>query len=166
LPSEKILDQKKEYVAQLAQRIKGSIAGVLVEYKGINVADDTALRNELRKAGVQYTVVKNTLLSLAAADAGITGLDSVLTQTTALATSPDDYIAAARILCKVGEKNKAIKVKAGFMDGKFVDAAQVEALAKLPSREILLSTVLCAFNAPIASFARAIKAVAEQKEAA
>ena len=99
MPSEKILEKKKKEVASVAEKLKSACAGVIVEYKGINVADDTKLRRELREANVSYTVVKNTILSRAAKEAKLEGLDPVLEGTTALAVSEDDYVAAARILC-------------------------------------------------------------------
>ena len=146
MPSEKILEQKKQAVADLAEKIKGSCAGVLVEYKGINVADDTKLRKELREAGVSYSVVKNTLLSRAAKEAGVDGLDPVLEGTTALAVSVEDHVAAARILCKF------VKVKSGFVDGMVMSSAEVEELAKLPSKEVLVAKALGGLNAPISGF--------------
>ena len=100
MPSEKVLEQKKQQVAELVELIKGSVAGVLVDYKGINVADDTALRKELREAGVKYSVVKNTLLGLAAKETGLDDLSKVLEGTTGFAISPEDHTAAARILKK------------------------------------------------------------------
>ncbi len=103
MPSTVILEKKQAQVAALAERIKGSIAGVVVDYKGINVEDDTKLRRELREAGVEYTVVKNTLLKRAAEDAGLEGLDPILEGTTAIATSADDYVASARILQKYAD---------------------------------------------------------------
>ena len=99
MPSAKVLEQKQAIVAELTERLKNSVTGVLVNYKGINVADDTALRKELREAGVQYSVVKNTLLSRACEEAELTGLQTTLAGTTALATCDEDYAAAARILC-------------------------------------------------------------------
>ncbi|MDR0531050.1 MAG: 50S ribosomal protein L10 [Oscillospiraceae bacterium] len=162
MPSEKILEQKKAAVAALADTLRNSVTGVLVEYKGISVADDTKLRRDLREAGVVYTVVKNTQLELAAKAAGIDGLDPFLTGTTALATSPSDYAAAARILSKYALTSKTFKLKTGFLDGKVVDSSKLDALAKLPTREILLATVCNAFQAPIAAFARAMQAVAEK----
>ncbi len=152
MPSEKILEQKKQIVAELTEKLKSACAGVIVDYKGINVADDTKLRRELREAGVDYFVVKNTLLSRAAKEAGIEGLDSVLEGTTALAVSKDDHVAAARILCKFAEKNKSIKPKAGFVEGKAIDVAEVENLSKLPSKEVLVAQVLGGLNAPITGF--------------
>lgn len=161
MPSQKILDEKKAIVAALTERLNNSVAGVVVNYKGITVADDTQLRKELREAGVQYTVVKNTLLSRAADEAGLSDLNAVLEGTTALATSADDHTAAARILSKFADKNESFAVKSGFLEGKVVGLDTVSSLAKLPSRDILLATVLNAFNAPIASFARAVQAIVD-----
>lgn len=162
MPSEKVLEQKKAIVAELTEQIKGSVAGVIVDYKGITVADDTKLRKELREAGVKYSVVKNTLLGLAAKDAGLDGLDKVLEGTTAIAISPEDHTAAARILSKFADTHKNFSVKSGYLEGKVVDAATIDSLAKLPTREVLLATVCNAFNAPIASFARAIQAIVDK----
>ncbi|MDR2686831.1 MAG: 50S ribosomal protein L10 [Oscillospiraceae bacterium] len=162
MPSQAILEQKKAAAASLADALRAACAGVLVEYKGINVADDTKLRSDLRAAGVKYSVVKNTLLELAAKDAGLDGLLPYLANTTALATSTDDYTAAARILSKYAAASKTFRVKTGFVDGKVIDEKKVDALAKLPSREVLLATVCNAFQAPIAAFARAMQAVVDK----
>ena len=162
MPSVQVLEQKKQVVADLVQRLNGSIAGVIVDYKGINVEDDTKLRKELREAGVNYTVVKNTLLKRAIAETELNGLDSVLEGTTALATSADDYVAAARILCKFADTHKNFEVKNGFIDKEVIDVAKITGLAKLPSREILLANVLGAFQAPISAFARAIQAIVDK----
>ncbi|MCR5149657.1 MAG: 50S ribosomal protein L10 [Clostridiales bacterium] len=162
MPSQKVLEQKKQVVAQLSEQLKNSVAGVVVDYKGTTVADDTALRKELREAGVSYSVVKNTLLGLAAKDAGLDGMESVLEGTTAIAISPEDHTAAARILSKFADTHKNFSVKSGYLEGKVIDLATVESLAKLPTREILLATVCNAFNAPIASFARAIQAIVDK----
>lgn len=161
MPSAKVLEAKKAIVAELSDRLQKSITGVLVNYKGINVADDTALRKELREAGIKYTVVKNTLLFRAAENANLAGLQTTLEGTTALATSDDDYTAAARILSNYAKKSKTFEIKAGYLDGEVVDLATIDSLAKLPSREILLANVLGAFQAPIASFARAIQAIVD-----
>ena len=152
MPSEKILEQKKAIVAELAEKLKSSCAGVVVDYKGINVSDDTKLRRELREAGVDYFVVKNTLLSRAAKEANIDGLDSVLEGTTAIAISNDDYIAAAKILCDFADKNKTFNVKSGFIDGNVVSVDQINELAKLPSKEVLVAKALGGLNAPISGF--------------
>lgn len=162
MPSEKVLELKKQQVADLKTRLEGACAGVLVDYRGISVADDTQLRKELREAGVQYTVSKNTLLHLAFEGTPYEALDSVLEGTTAIATSADDYVAAARILGKYADKSDSFNLKGGFLDDEVIDLAKLQSLAKLPSREVLLATVLSAFNAPIAAFARAIQAVVDK----
>lgn len=159
MPSEKVLKQKQQLVEELSQRLQGSVAGVLVDYRGINVADDTKLRKELREAGIDYTVVKNNLLRLAVAKAGLEGLSGVLEGTTALATSTNDPVAAAKILCKyAGEKKDFFNIKAGFVDGGVLDNAEVEALSKLPSREELIAKTLGGLNAPIYGLASVLNA--------
>ena len=162
MPSTVILEKKQAQVAALAERIKGSIAGVIVDYKGINVEDDTKLRKELREAGVEYTVVKNSLLKRAADEVGLEGIDPVLEGTTAIATSADDYVASARILQKYADAHDNFNVKSGYLDGEVIDLAKIQALAKLPSREVLLATVCSVFNAPIAAFARAVQAIVDK----
>lgn len=157
-----VLESKKQAVAALAEELKGSCAGVLVEYSGVTVADDTALRAELRKDEVNYKVVKNSILKRAAAEAGIDGLDDVLNGTTALALSAEDPVAPARILKKFADSHKDFNIKAGFMDGAVVDLDTINSLASLPSKDILLATVCNAFNAPIAAFARVIQAVVDK----
>lgn len=162
MPSAKVLEAKQAIVADLVERLNNSVTGVLVSYKGISVADDTALRKELREANVKYTVVKNTLLSRACEETNLTGLQGTLEGTTALATSDDDYAAAARILANYAKKSKTFELKGGYLDGEVVDMATIDKLAKLPSRDILLANVLGAFQAPIASFARAIQAIVDK----
>lgn len=162
MPSTAVLERKKQMVADLSERIKNSCAGVIVDYKGINVEDDTKLRKELREAGVEYTVVKNSILGRAAQDAGLEGLDAVLEGTTAIATSEDDYVASARILQKYADTHNNFSLKSGYLDGEVISLEKLIALAKLPSREILLATVCNVFNAPIAAFARAVQAIVDK----
>ena len=164
MPSEKVLKQKQQAVAELVETLNTAVTGVLVEYKGISVADDTKLRSDLRAAGVKYSVVKNTLLDLAAKEASLEGLLPFLTGTTALATSNEDYAAAARILAKYAATSKTFKLKTGFLDGTVISESKLESLAKLPSREVLLSSVANVFQAPIAAFARAAKAIVDKSE--
>jgi large subunit ribosomal protein L10 len=152
LPSEKILEQKKLVVAELTEHLKAACTGVVVDYKGITVAQDTKLRKELREAGDEYMVVKNTLLRLALKDAGISGLDHVLEGTTAIAISKDNYVSGAKILSKFAETNKKFEIKAGFVDGGAIGADGVKELASLPSKEVLVAQVLCGLNAPITGF--------------
>ena len=158
MPSAAILEQKKQIVADLASKLQNAVTGVVVDYKGISVADDTKLRKELREAGVDYAVVKNTLLRLATAQTGLEGLDPVLEGTTALAVSDTDYVAAARILCDYASKNDTFKIKAGFVEGEVLDANGIEALAKLPSREVLIAQTLGGLNAPITGFVGVLNA--------
>ena len=177
MPSEKILQQKQEAVAALTEKLKNAAAGVLVDYKGINVADDTKLRKELREAGVEYAVVKNTLLRFAAKEVGYDALDSVLEGTTALAQSDGDQVVAAKILTKYAEDSKGkFVVKAGFVDGNVLDAAGVKELANLPPKEVLVAKALGGLNAPITGFVTvlngtmkglvvALNAIAEKKGA-
>ena len=162
MPNAKVLEEKKQLVAGLKEKIDAAITGVVVDYKGINVADDTALRKELRENGVDYFVVKNSLLSRAVQDTDLADMQAVLEGTTALALSKDDYAAPARILSKYADKSETFKIKSGFLDGKLVDLETINAIAKLPSREVLLATVLGAFQAPIAAFARAVQAIVDK----
>ena len=162
MPNAIVLEQKQQIVKELSEAISSSVAGVIVDYKGITVADDTALRKELREAGIDYRVVKNTLLGRAIEGTDLEGIKSVLEGTTAIAISPEDHVAAARILCKYAEAHENFKVKAGYLDGKEIDLNTVESLAKLPSREVLLATVVGAFQAPIAAFARAVQAIVDK----
>ena len=176
MPSEKILQEKQAAVAEIVNTLNGSISGVLVSYQGITVADDTKLRADLRKAGVKYKVLKNSLLNFAVKEAGLAGLTEVLEGTTALAVNTEGETAAAKILCEYAKKNEKFVIKAGFVEGNVIDADNVKALAKLPSKEVLIAQVLAGFNAPITGLvnvlngnirglAVALNAIAEKKAA-
>ena len=162
MPSQSVLEAKKAVVADLTERLKNSVTGVVVCYEGINVEDDTKLRKELREAGVTYTVVKNTLLSRACENVGLEDIIPTLNGTTALATSDEDYAAAARILCKYAKGHDNFKIKTGFMDGAVIDMDTITNLSNLPTRDVLLANVLGAFQAPIAAFARAVQALVDK----
>ena len=162
MPSVKVLEAKKAEVAAISERLQNACAGVIVDYKGINVADDTVLRKELREAGVDYTVTKNTMIELAIKGTELEGLSECLEGTTALATSADDYVAAARILCKFASTHDNFNVKSGFLDNEVISLEKIDSLAKLPSRDVLLATVCSVFNAPIAAFARAVQAIVDK----
>ncbi len=149
MPSEKVLEEKKKQVADLAEKLKAARTGVVVDYKGITVEQDTKLRKELRESGSHYKVVKNTLLNLALKEAGIDGLGSVLEGTTAVAVNTEDYVAPAKILNNFAEKNDKFSIKAGFIDGKVVDTNQIKTLATLPAKEVLVAQVLRGLNGPI-----------------
>ena len=163
MPNAAVLEQKKQQVAALKEKIEASVTGVVVDYSGTSVADDTVLRKELREAGVEYFVAKNTIIGRAIEGTPLEDMKSVLEGTTAIALSKEDYTAAARILCKFAETHENFKVKSGFLDGKVVDVATIDSLAKLPSKEVLLATVLSAFQAPIAAFARAVQAIVDKE---
>ncbi len=177
MPNQKVLTEKQATVAALKERIANSASGVLVDYKGINVANDTALRRKMREAGIEYTVVKNTLMNFAVQDTELAGLSEVLSGTTALATSTDDLVAPAKILKEYADKsNGAFTLKAGFAEGKLLDESGVKQLASLPSREELIAKMLGSMNAPISGFVNvlngnlrglvvALNAIAEQKSA-
>ncbi|MBO5929332.1 MAG: 50S ribosomal protein L10 [Clostridia bacterium] len=163
MPSQQVLQAKQELVAGLTEKLNAAKAGVIVDYSGITVADDTALRRSLREAGVEYSVVKNTLLGRAADNAGLGDLKEVLQGTTAIAISTEDELAPAKVLCEYAEKHDNFKVKAGFFEGKAVSAETVKELSKVPPREVLLAMFLGGLNATVAGLARALNAVAEKQ---
>lgn len=166
MPSEKVLQDKKEIVTALEAKLNKAVAGVVVDYKGISVESDTKLRKELREAGIDYKVVKNTLLKFALKDTGFSDISSVLDGTTALAISNDDVVAPAKILGKYAEASKGkFSIKAGFMEGKSMTTEEVMALSKLPGREQLLCMLLSALNGNIRGLAVALNAIAEKSEA-
>ena len=164
MPNAKVLSEKQAVVAGLIETLKSSASGVLVNYEGITVAEDTNLRNELRKAGVEYAVVKNTMVRRALDDTGLSELDDVLHGTTSLAVSKEDPIAPMRVIHKFakGLEGDRFVIKAGFMDGKVLPLADIAALAELPSKEVLLGQVLGMMLSPITSLAIVIKAIAEK----
>ena len=166
MPSAKILEAKKAYVAELNTKIAGSLAGVVVAYNGISVADDTKMRKELREAGVEYMVVKNTMLRRAVAGTQYEALAEYFKGDTAIALSAEDPAAAARILCKYqdGDKSKKFVVKAGFMEGKVMNAAETNAIAKLPNREGMLSMFAGALTSTLSGLAVAMQAYADKQE--
>ena len=158
MPSEKILQQKKESVNALVEKMQRAVSGVLVDYRGLTVEEDTALRNELRKADVDYKVVKNTLTRFAANEIGYDDLDPFLHGPTSLAMTYEDPVAAAKTLVEFSKKHEALEVKAGFVDGKVLDANEIKQLAALPSREELVAKALGGLNAPISGFVHVLNA--------
>ncbi|EGD47399.1 ribosomal protein L10 [Ruminiclostridium papyrosolvens DSM 2782] len=173
MPSNKILEQKKQVVTDLTEKIKSAQSIVLADYRGLTVEQDTELRNALRKAGVEYKVVKNTLTSLAMKESGIE-VDDFLTGPTAMAISSSDAVAPAKVLSEFAKKFEKLELKVGVVEGKVIDLEGVKALAELPSREVLIAKVLGGFNAPISGFVNvlngnmrglvvALNAIAEQK---
>ncbi len=165
MPNQNILNQKKQKVAEITEMLKTSTAGVLVNYSGISVEDDTKLRKELREAGVKYTVEKNTLLRFAMNDAGLEGLTEVLSGATAIAVS-DDETAAARILGKYAEDHDNFVLKAGFIGTELYDAEGVKALSKIPSKETLLAQLVGSLQGPVQKLAATLQALADKNEEA
>ena len=164
MPSESVIAKKQQFVEELTEKLKNAAGGVLVDYKGITVEDDTKLRKELRENGVDYFVVKNTLLKRALNAAGIEGLDSALEGTTAIALSNDDIIIAPKVLNKKAEDSKGqFSIKLGFVDGKAISKEEVEAYAKLPSKETLLSQLVFMLQSPIQRLAIAISEIEKQQ---
>ncbi|MEI6602214.1 MAG: 50S ribosomal protein L10 [Clostridia bacterium] len=174
MPSNKILEQKQALVADLVVQFKEAKAYVLADYRGITVEQDTALRNALRAAGVEYKVIKNTLTRLALKEVGVEGLDEYLVGPTAFAMSTTDVVAPAKVMAEFAKKFEKLDIKAGVVEGKTIDAKGVAALADLPSKEVLVAKMLGSFNAPITGFVNvlngnlrglvcALNAIAEQK---
>ena len=163
MPNAKVLSEKQAVVAALTERLQNATCGVFVDYKGITVSQDTELRTELRKNNVEYSVVKNTMTRFAINNIGLNDLDPVLNGTTALATSTEDPIAPIRVISEYAKKlNSSFGIKAGFMDGKILTMDEINALAALPSKQVLQAQVLGTMLAPITSLAIVLKAIAEQ----
>ena len=165
MPSKVILEQKQKAVAELAEQIKNSVSGVLVNYQGITVEDDTAMRKALREAGVRYTVVKNTLTGRACEMVGYGDMKQYLNGMTAIAISENDAVAPAKILKKYADKVESFNILAGYLDGAVIDAATVNAVAEIPSKETLIAKFLGSIQSPVYGLARALQAVAEKQEA-
>lgn len=166
MPNAKTLETKKGLVEDLATKLKNASSGVLVDYKGITVEEDTALRVELRKNNIEYAVVKNTLTRFAAKEAGYEALSDVLHGTTSLALgTEEDPIAPLRVINNFAKQFKGEKftIKAGFMDGNILPLNEALAIAELPSKEVLQAQVLGTMLAPISSLAIVLKAIADEK---
>lgn len=164
MPNAKVLSEKQAIVEALAERIKNAGAGVLVDYKGITVAEDTALRTELRKDGVDYTVIKNTLTRKALDKLGMNELDHVLNGTTSLATAQEDPIGPFRIISDYSKKlGERFNIKAAFMEGKILSEAEIAEMSALPSKAALYSKVLGTMIAPITGLAVCLGQILEQK---
>ena len=155
------VELKQPIVAAIAEDVKNAQSVVIVDYRGLTVAQDTELRKQLREAGIIYKVCKNTMMKRAFEGTQFEGLAQYLEGPSAMAVSKDDATAAARILCKFAKDADKLEVKAGVVEGTVYDEAGVKALATIPSREELLSKLLGSIQSPIANFARVIKQIAE-----
>ena len=164
MPNAKVLESNKAIVSALAEKLSGATSAVFVDYRGITVAQDTELRRVFREAGVEYSVVKNTLTRFAARDAGYDQFDEILNGTTSLACTTGDPIAPARIICEFAKKNKnVLKIKGGFVEGSVMSADQLMGFGELPSKDALVAQVLGTFLAPISSLAFVLSQICEAK---
>ena len=164
MPNAKVLSEKQAVVEGLVERLGKATSGVLVDYKGITVAEDTELRRELRAAGVEYTVVKNTLLRFAVDKCNYNEFDSLLNGTTSLATTDGDPIAPIRIVSEFAKKlNGKFEIKGGFMEGKVLPLADISEIAQLSDKNALYSQVFGTLLAPITSLAVVLGQILEQK---
>ena len=164
MPSEKVLESKKAVVAGLVERLQAAQAGVIADYRGLTVAQDTELRSKLREAGVEYTIVKNTLLNFAAKEVGLEELEPVLHGPTALATSATDLVASAKVLVDFAKTNEQLEIKGGFVEGKVISIDEVKVYANIPSKEVLISKMMGSLQAPVGNLVRALDAIAKKME--
>ena len=164
MPNAKVLSEKQAIVAQIVERVKNASAGVLVDYKGITVGEDTQMRAEMRKDGVNYTVLKNTLIKRALDELNLNEMDSVLEGTTSLATTEGDPIAPFRIISDYSKKmGERFNIKAAFMDGKVLSQSEITEMAELPSKDALYAKVLGTMIAPITGLAVCLGQILEQR---
>ena len=177
MPKENTLNQKRAVIDEIGGKMKAAKAMVFADYRGLTVERDTELRKALRKAGVEYKVVKNSLTRFAANENNLSGLDSYLNGPTAMASSDKDPVAPAKILSEYAKKYDKLELKVGVVEGRIIDIDGIKSLADLPPREVLIARVLGGFNAPITGFVNVLngnirglvvvlKAIADQKESA
>ena len=153
------LEMKKVVVAEIKEKLVAAKSVVLIDYRGLTVAEVTELRNQCRKAGVEYAVLKNTMVNLAAKEAGIEGLESYLKGPTAVAFGMEDAVAPAKVLTEFIKKTKKTEVKCGLLDGQILDAAGVEALAAIPSREVLIAKIMGSMMSAVSKFVYVVEAI-------
>lgn len=161
MPNAQVLEAKKAQVAAAAELIKSAQTGVLVDYRGLNVAEDTELRNKLREANVTYMVIKNKILERAVKEAGIEGLDEVLHGPTALAVSAEDAVAPAKVIADFAKTNDKLELKGGFMDGAAMSLDEVKKLAATPNFETLIAKMMGSLQSPISGLARLLATVVD-----
>ena len=164
MPSKSVLEQKQQVVADLTDKIQNSVAGVVVNYQGITVEDDTKMRKALREAGVSYQVIKNSLTGRACENAGYGDIKQYLSGMTAIAVSENDPVVAAKVLKEYAEKVESFKILAGYVDGAVVDAATVEKLASIPNKETLITQLLVCIRSPLVNFVYVLDQAAKAGE--
>ena len=162
MPSNSILAQKQAVVAELAEQLKNSPAGVVVNYQGITVEADTKMRKALREAGVEYKVLKNSLTGRACDEVGLGDMKQYLTGMTAIAIGTTDPVAPAKVLKEYAEKIESFQILAGYLDGAVVDADTVNTLADIPSKEVLIAKLLGSIKSPLYGLAYALQAVVDK----
>ena len=165
MASESILKQKEEEVSKLAEKLKGAKVILLTDYRGINVADVTKLRNELRNTNSEYKVIKNNIIKRALNANGENGLDDLLEGPTAIVIGTDDYLEPSKVIYNFSKNNDFYKIKGGIIDSKVMTAEEIITLAKLPSRQELMAKLAGALLGNITKLAVALDAVKAQKEA-
>lgn len=159
-----VIEQKQQHVEVISEQLKNSVSTVLVDYRGLTVSEVTELRKQLRDAGIEFKVYKNTMVRRAAEAQGLTELNEFLVGPSAIAFSNEDVIAPAKLIHEFSKQHEALEIKAGVIEGSFVPAEDVKSIASLPSRDGLLSMLLSVLQAPVRNFAYAVKAVGENKE--
>lgn len=165
MPSNKVLEAKKGIVEELKVKLSNAQSGVLVDYRGITVEEDTALRKAMREAGVEYSVIKNTLLNFAIQGTEIEGMSAFLEGPSAIAICNEDPVAPSRVIGEFLDKNAdKLTIKTGFIDGRVIDVAEITKISKLPSKEDMLAKAFGSMKAPISNLARVINQIKEKKE--
>lgn len=157
------IEAKQQTVDEIADRLTRSKSTIITDYRGLTVAEVTELRRQLREAGVEYQVLKNTMTRRAAQQASVSGLEELLKGPNAIAFGFDDVVVPAKVLFNFARTHKALELKGGIVEGKVISAQEVANLATLPSREGLLSMLLSVLQAPMRNFAYAVKQIAEQQ---
>lgn len=164
MPNAQVLEAKKAQVAETVELLKNTQTGVLVDYRGLNVAEDTELRNKLREANVKYFVIKNKILKRAVEEIGLEGLDEVLHGPTALAVSTEDAVAPAKVIADFAKTNEKLEIKGGFMDGATMSLDEVKKLAATPNFETLISKMMGSLLSPVSGLARLLATIADGGE--
>ena len=159
------LEAKKVLVEEIKNKIQSAVSLTFVDYRGLTVEEDTKMRKALREAGVEYKVYKNRLLLIALEELGMTGYADILEGTTAVAFGMKDEVAGPNIIVKTSEETKKMQVKGGILNGNRIDADMVNQLAKIPSKEVLISKLLYVLQAPVRGVAIALNAIAEKQGA-
>lgn len=161
MPSAQVLEAKKAQVAEVVETLKSAQTGVIVDYRGLTVEEDTDLRTKLRNANVKYFVIKNTLLLRACKEVGLEALEEALHGPTAIAVSSEDAVAPAKVLSDYAKDNDKLEIKSGFMDGAVLTLDEIKKLAATPNFETLIAKMMGSLNSPISALARTLQAIAD-----